>query len=89
MNKDIKAVELFTRVKRIKETSDIEEVNKLVKENWILLGIASTKKGLVFSLGFLGQSISCDVKINDVPNCDIDKIASELASKLRKYSSNI
>jgi hypothetical protein len=54
MNKDIKVVELFTRVKRIKETSDIEEVNKLVKENWILLGIASRKEGLVFSLGFLG-----------------------------------
>ena len=37
-------------VKEVKETTDIELVNRLVKENWILLMIVPNQKN-VFCLG--------------------------------------
>lgn len=42
---------LLHKVKEIKETKDYNEVNVLIKENWILLNIASNNQALNFSLG--------------------------------------
>lgn len=42
---------LISKVKEVKETEDIDEVNALVEENWILLRIASSKNKLKFAMG--------------------------------------
>ncbi len=42
---------LMRSVKEIKETNDFKEVNKLVKQSWILLGVVPNNGEYIFSLG--------------------------------------
>jgi hypothetical protein len=46
----IKMNELITRVKEVKETTDVSEVNELVEKNWILLRIVPNEK-IMYALG--------------------------------------
>lgn len=41
----------LTKVKEIKETRSIDEVNKSIEEDWILLRIVPNHTGLLFILG--------------------------------------
>lgn len=45
---------LFPYVKEVKEIlNDFGEVNRLINENWILIGVVSTSDKTVFSMGRL------------------------------------
>lgn len=45
---------LFPYVKELKEIiNDLGEVNRLLNENWILIGVVSNSQNIVFSMGKL------------------------------------
>ena len=46
-------LKLISKVKEVKETTDIQEVNSLVEKDWILLKIVPRSCGLYYSLGRL------------------------------------
>ena len=50
---NLTVIPMFTKVTKVTETTDIDTVNRLIKENWILLHIAPSNDGSVFSLGQL------------------------------------
>ncbi|MGE5631592.1 MAG: hypothetical protein ACM3TR_10920 [Caulobacteraceae bacterium] len=46
-------MKLITKVREVKQVSNIDELDKLVKEDWILLSALSSPEGILFILGRL------------------------------------
>ena len=49
---ELKIVPLFTYISEVYETKDIEEVNKLIREHWIVMIVCPD---MLFKLGKLGR----------------------------------
>ena len=53
----------YRKIKQVYETKDVEEVNKLLKNEWILLNIY-TKDGIVYVLGYVEDKKVKDIETN-------------------------
>ncbi|MFV0577678.1 MAG: hypothetical protein ACK5NU_03325 [Fusobacterium ulcerans] len=53
----------YSKIKQVYETKDVEEVNKLLKNEWILLNIY-TKDGIVYVLGYVEDKKVKDIETN-------------------------